>query len=102
MTKLMTFTEFVKDNGYHCPVCRSNDLTYGDREEDGSMKTFCGRCGAIYYETYELSGYEIITQGKPPHTVIIEVLGGVAEVTAAPAGIEVVIIDHDNEEDEED
>ncbi len=30
--------------------------------------------------------------------VVIEVLGGVAEVTRQPEGIEVEIIDHDNEE----
>ena len=30
--------------------------------------------------------------------VVVEVLGGVAEVTSNPMGIEVEIIDHDNEE----
>lgn len=30
--------------------------------------------------------------------VVIEVSGGVAEVTTCPEGVEVVIIDHDNEE----
>lgn len=32
--------------------------------------------------------------------VVIEVLGGVAEVTECPDDVEVVIIDHDNEEAE--
>lgn len=30
--------------------------------------------------------------------VVIEVLGGVAEVTQCPAGVKVRIIDHDNEQ----
>lgn len=34
----------------------------------------------------------------PERNVVIEVLGGVAEVTRQPEGIEVEIIDHDNEE----
>lgn len=33
--------------------------------------------------------------------VVIEVLGGVAEVTSKPDDVEVEIIDHDNEVDEE-
>jgi hypothetical protein len=32
--------------------------------------------------------------------VVIEVLGGVAEVTSKPDGVEVEIVDHDNEEKE--
>lgn len=32
-----------------------------------------------------------------PPTVLIEVQGGVAECTSWPPGVEVVVIDHDNE-----
>lgn len=32
-----------------------------------------------------------------PHKVVVEVLGGVAEVTTCPPGVDVQIIDHDNE-----
>lgn len=40
---------------------------------------------------------------KPePRKVIVEVYGGVAEVTYCPPGVEVEIIDHDNEEAEND
>ncbi len=45
-------------------------------------------------------GEELITQDGDTHyedaTVIVEVRGGVAEVTACPPGIQVEIIDHDN------
>lgn len=38
------------------------------------------------------------TTAPSPHRVTIEVSGGVAEVTGCPAGVEVVIVDHDNEQ----
>jgi spermidine synthase len=37
-----------------------------------------------------------------PLRVIVEVSGGVAWVTHCPDGVEVIIIDHDNEEADED
>ncbi len=39
-------------------------------------------------------------QAAPTPTVVIEVRGGVAEVTSKPAGITVVIVDHDDRDAE--
>jgi hypothetical protein len=51
------------------------------------------------WETAQQEELETIFSG-PQYAgrVVIEVLGGVAEVTAKPENIEVEIIDHDNEE----
>jgi hypothetical protein len=51
------------------------------------------------YHTAEQAAFEQ-TLGQPTAIgkVVIEVLGGVAEVTSKPDHVEVTIIDHDNEE----
>jgi hypothetical protein len=48
----------------------------------------CLDCGALAY----------LVKPKKKLKVLIEVLGGVAEVTKCPAGVEVTIKDHDNEQ----
>ena len=54
-----------------------------------------------FYRDMLRSAYQQIRERKEKEaerTVVIEALGGVAEVTSQPEGIEVEIIDHDNEE----
>jgi hypothetical protein len=54
-----------------------------------------------HWETVQHEEVKSIFSG--PHyagKVVIEVLGGVAEVTSRPDNIEVEIVDHDNEESE--
>lgn len=46
------------------------------------------------------TAYQRALEGRQIGKVVIEVLGGVAEVTSQPDGVEVEIIDHDNEEGE--
>lgn len=45
----------------------------------------------------KVEGEEDEVASSAPAKVVIEVLGGVAEVTQQPHGVEVEIIDHDNE-----
>ena len=57
----------------------------------------CQICG----ESHCLAGcvpvWDCLMKVRNKKKVVIEVLGGVAEVTQCPEGVEVEIIDHDNE-----
>jgi|SRR6185295_8749517 len=61
----------------------------------------CPECGALCH--IQSTARQLVA-GKPLHPmlplvrVIVEVQGGCAEVTTCPPGVEVEIIDHDNEE----
>lgn len=48
----------------------------------------CLRCGALTY----------LVKPKNKLKVLIEVIGGVAEVSKCPVGVQVTIKDHDNEQ----
>ncbi len=52
---------------------------------------------ALDYLGYDLrtTGFDVVFPAK--HKVIVEVEGGCAEVTSCPDGVEVEIIDHDND-----
>lgn len=57
-------------------------------------KTRCGIASLIDNEAKA-----VLEKTTPePLKVVVEVLGGVADVTTCPAGVAVEIIDHDNEE----
>lgn len=52
-----------------------------------------------YLDEKELARYDEAEQAmNDSRKVVIEVLGGVAYVSSTPPGVEVEIIDHDNEE----
>ncbi len=53
---------------------------------------------AFYRDMLHAAYQQIRERIAAERKVVIEVLGGVAEVTRQPEGIEVEIIDHDNEE----
>ena len=52
---------------------------------------------AFYRDMLHAAYQQIRERKAAERRVVIEVLGGVAEVTRQPEGIEVEIIDHDNE-----
>ena len=80
------------------------------KERDAYRKALQSACGCIEASLDEvpsdakeamesdLARYRAILDGvkSEPLRVVVEVTGGVAEVTACPAGVECEIIDHDN------
>lgn len=42
-----------------------------------------------------------LMSGETTQRVVVEVSGGVADVTFSPEGVEILIIDHDNEKEEQ-
>lgn len=82
---------WVCEYGGDTPV---TEIPEGDQElcEDLEAKG-CMDWGEVEAQT--------ITVSATPLKAVVEVSGGVAEVTTCPAGVEVEIIDHDNLDDEE-
>ena len=69
-------------------------------QQDGNVDCDINRDNELHsaLEALDYLGYSLVyvRDPHPRHKVIIEVLGGVAEVTSCPENVEVEIIDHDN------
>jgi hypothetical protein len=59
--KRKTPKEHAEDQGKHCPVCGSDNISQGDLEDDGNGKIYsngwCCDCPAEWTDEYSLSGY---------------------------------------------
>lgn len=103
--------KYLSSSGVKCPFCDTTDISASPLEGDAGTAwadVVCRKCGNSWRETYELVHYEEVDRPetgeeskKRPANVVIEVSGGVADVTRCPEGVEVEIIDHDNRDEEE-
>lgn len=65
--KLMTQKQFTDKGGQYCPVCGSSDIMCNGMEQDyGDMfqDMNCEACGAVWTETYSLTGYMGLEKGE--------------------------------------
>lgn len=98
--------KYLKCSGVKCPFCESVNISANPFENDAGTAwadVACSECGNSWRETYELVHYEEPDATKDfrlaeesDRKVVLEVHGGVADVTQCPDGVEVDIIDHDS------
>mgnify|MGYP003150042942 CR=1 FL=1 len=51
------------DEVNHCPACWSDDISYADTFNDGSILVTCGDCYAKWYEVWSWVGITLIEDG---------------------------------------
>ncbi len=63
----LTSKQYAKDNGEHCPQCKSNAVE-GDGVEitagGASQECYCLDCDATWIGLYELNGYFELGEGS--------------------------------------
>lgn len=60
MGKLLTDSEYVAEGGAKCPHCRSNRLTGGERQFEGTeafLDVTCDNCGNRWVEVFKMVGW---------------------------------------------
>jgi|GEM_PF-3959930 len=83
----MTKEQFIAQIARLLPIVFEEDESWTDDQAEDGILTL----NALIQHAVDLQA-----QQPKPLRVLVEVYGGVVEVTECPAGVEVEILDHDN------
>lgn len=80
---ILTDDEYKDAAVARCPVCRNEDLEYGDVDFSGkwiSHEVMCNECDSEWYDVYLLQGYENLDVHGKARAIHVETI--TAEITA--------------------